>query len=464
MQHHYLYTIVLLCLTLTLHSQRGEMPDSNPGNIHNLKVVSQEYTVTNGYGQKIRNGQYLNLKVNDMYFPGGVTGIYEENFRKYLSDCPKALDLGLDGLNLYGSSKKNDRIGKIALWGGLGSALIIGLRTQDSDSNIGRPLAIGLGLGGIATRLILNQRVKKLDKQGNEKVIEAFDLYNESCYNDTNTRKSGASDTTEPTVENGESNSDEIVRLDPISNNVDEGIFSIGAFGGAYVMDTPKLTFGPELGYFKKGLQINAEAGLLLPSDEAIEDREFYLSSTVSVPIFKKKKKRNDVFYLGNIGSLLASAEVEDVLSYTFLSLEGGIEHYRQHSDVTFIDEYFGSSTLLRGGLSFSFFNEFSFNVDDNRFSDYTRYNIRNVKFYAHLLYNQSTEYDILASTFVSEAPSHEDLGFALGLLIRYGKRFKNGALYTRVEGGNYPIQQEELLRGIGVQFTLGYEFYSMKR
>ena len=69
----YLIFVIFVIFVFTVfnaHSQRGEIPQENPENALDLKVVFQEYesVTTNQYGHTLRReeNEYLNLKVNGM--------------------------------------------------------------------------------------------------------------------------------------------------------------------------------------------------------------------------------------------------------------------------------------------------------------------------------------------------------------------------------------------------------------
>lgn len=458
----------IILISIPAMGQRGEVPKKNPDNKLDLKVVFQEYTrtTTNRYGHVVHReeDEYLFLKVNNLYLKDGITGIDKRHFKNYLSACPKALDLGLDGLNTYKRSHFLKRVSSGVQLAALIGGAIYGLRWFKSKNNADRNIAIGTALGGYGLGYVIKLGSKRLEHRADRIIVSAFDRYAEECYSpDPN-----APMTTPSAIENGVSNKDEGILLDLKSNNPKAGVFAIGPAAGVTHYDAPVLNYGLESSVFLKGFYLQASgylSSLLFKDSEIDLDRQYGASASLSIPIIagvRNSKKAN--LFLGNLSGMSSYVEEFGHKSYNSLAIDIGGNHYRQYSlNHPDINPYRVTSTLLRGGLSYSSFTEMSYGINDNRFSDKTRYAMAVQRVYVNILYNYQNEYEVVSSSILAKDPVLEDkIGYVAGLDILRGSISKFTSYKFGVEAGKYPVVNNT--NQWGGRMTFGVNFYNINR
>jgi len=468
-------TIVLLALTfpLFLFGQRGDVPKTNPDNALDLKVVFQEYSVTtySRYGNTTQSSEYLNLKVNDLYLPGGGTGISAKHFNQYLANCPKALDLSIDGLSMYDKRNKNYRYGNFSMLGGFGAGAFIMLRKGSDIDKASAITGASIVVGGMLTNYLFRRRAQSYKRKGDDMIVNAFDIYAENCFkSELYSAASEETKTATQGADNGENNDKEQVLIDLISNNSDSKFLSFSLLGGVSMLDALGVHVGPELAYYKKGMHFNAygfatkSIGADIPSND---DFEFGGSASITVPFIKSNSPTKKIYL--NLGSLhgmdaVAESETMDVKVYKSFGLDLGAEYYQQNVSQfdPLINDYFVKATSFRGGLSRSLFSEVTYKVDDNRFSEGIRYATALLRFYAHALYNFDTDYQIVPTGFNRDPEVRDDIGYVLGMDLRFAANSKNRAGTVIMEVGKYPLQNS--VGGWGGQLKVGYGIYSVDR
>lgn len=472
------FAFIALVFPLLLSAQRGEVPTKNPDNALDLKVVFQEYSVAtySKYGNTSQEGEYLNLKVNDMYMPEGGTGISRMHFERYLSNCPKALDLSIDGLSMYDKSNKYYKYGNyVMLTGfGIGAAIMLQPGRDFTGTDVIGGLSAAL-VGGIG-KFILGRRGQKIEKQGDQMIVDAFDIYAQSCFDaesytpPTNTQPSANDGIKNGGAENGESSNSEEILIDILSNNAESKFLSVGGMVSASRLDVFSVNYGPEFTYFKKGFYLNAFAygsktiGVDVPGVDALE---FGTSLVTSIPLLKGvSQQKKSVLNLGKSQGFTTLAESETIVTdiYKSLSIDLGIDYNQQHVDsyTPETNNYFLKSTLLRGGLSRSLFAERSFKVNDNRFSDKVRHAAMVFRFYVNAVYNLNTDYQIVPKSFGDNPELETNLGYVFGIDMKFASNSKNRATSFILEGGRFPIVNS--MKRWAVQLKVGYGFYSVDR
>lgn len=468
-------TFLIAILPFIAFGQRGDVPTTNPDNALDLKVVFQEYSVTtySKYGAtSTHNSEYLNLKVNDLYLPGGGTGISAKHFDRYLSNCPKALNLSKKGLGMYDKRDKNNTYGNIAMLAGFGAGgYLLFTNAENFDTKKG-PIVAGASvvLGGMLTKYLFGRRASGFKKKGDKMIVDAFDIYAETCFN-SDLYSSEIEDSQPETMdaENGQNNNNENVLLDILSNNADSKFLFLGVTGTVSALDAFDVNIGPELSYFKKGFYVNAHPYYIKSIGEDVvgnDDFELGFSGLASVPFIggksKLKKARLELGRMQGINAVAVSKEKTD--AYKTVGLDVGID-YNQKNVSQFspeVNNYFIKSTTVRGGLSRSLFSETSFNIDDNRFSKEPRYIAVMARFYLHALYNLNTDYQFVQKPFGSNPSLDSELGYVLGMDFKWAGNSTNRAFSFVLEGGKYPLINST--SGWGAQLKLGYGIYSVDR
>ena len=462
---------MLMLLPFVVISQRGDVPTTNPDNTLDLKVVFQEYTVTttSRYGNTSSKSEYLNLKVNDMYMPNGGTGISEMHFRRYLSDCPKALNLSLDGLSMHDKGRGKANIGKYAMLGGAVVGGYFMFRNTENFDKASVTTGVSIAAGGILTNYIF-QRLGKSDRQKGDKIIvSAFDEYAKSCYQpDLNALSPSTEYPEQEDAGNGENNKDENLRIELLSNNADSKFLSVTGKVGISFYDGLALNFGPEITFYKKGLYFNGYAhGSKSIGDDvlAIDNLEYGGSALLTLPFIKSKAKLKKAnLSVGKMQGMetLAMVEDSDLQMYKSYGIDLGADYFQQHvSSFSDLNTYFVKSTLFRGGLSYTRFSEVSFKVNDNRFSKDNMYNTVVARFYLNALYNFDTDYQVMPSQFMRGPSLEDEIGLVLGIDLK-GSRNKNRAYSFLLEVGKYPVVND--IGSWGGQMKIGYGLYSVDR
>ena len=472
MFHSNFRLIIAIFSVLFMHnaySQRGDVPKDNPENALELKVVFQEYerVTTNQYGHTLKReeNEYLNLKVNGMYLENGVTGISDSHFNQYLSNCPTALDLGLDGLKTYKKSNWDYRFSNwTKIIGYVGAASI--LFSSVSDERSVSPIAIGATTLGFGGSFILKRRGRKREQQGDKMIVDAFEIYNKDCFR-ADLYKALPANTDS---DNGQSNKDEKILLDFLSHDIYAGLLSISPQVGFSFFEAPFLNYGAQFSYFKKGLNLKANGFLTstFGSDSGPTNSEYGWSGLVTIPMLKGEKQAKSTFLiLGKMQGLEATASIENRPSTWLRSLgiDLGID-YNQFDALDqgiLINDFRVNSTQLRAGLSLSLFSETKFSINDNRFSDKMRCPLFMSRLYLNAIYNQEKNYDVFSSAFLHTDPElpDSDIGFVIGWDMIYSSIAKNRSFTFSIEIGKYPIFNES--NGIGGNVKLGYGFHSVK-
>ena len=465
--------IIFCILSSVVSAQRGKVPQKNPDNSLDLKVVFQEYTVTTTYahgGYTTSKGEYLNLKVNNLYLEDGYTGIDKKTFQQYLSNCPKALDIGLQGLDKYKESNKFYRIGKWFQWGGFATGGYLALRDGDDiDEGTLTKLFVPF-LTGMAGKFILSRKGRKLEKRADDLVVDAFGYYSDNCYRPDLDNSSAYEPSENESIDNGESSNKEEVLLDIISNNPKSKFLTIGGTLGMSSFSSPNLKLGPDVSYYKEGFYLNAHAYIsryaTLGEPSSI-DPQYGGYLLASIPFRKKvKQPKKSYLSLGTMQGLetVAESESADLKYFAAFSLDMGVDHSQQYvNKFGSFEEYFQKSSMVRAGLSRTIFAETAFNVNDNRFSNKTRYQVGFVRLYLNALYDLGTEFN---DDFITTNPIfnlnmipevNSDLGFAFGVELKGTQKRKKGAFIFNLEGGRYPF-------GWGGRIGVGFSIYSVDR
>ena len=462
----FLSILSILCFCLALNAQRGDIPKENPDNALDLKVVFQEYTITtsNQYGATLskEEGQYLNLKVNGLYQEDGDSGISRDNFKRYLSNCPKALDLSLDGLDAYSKSSRSWGIGR---WGSLAGFIgggVLALRSINSGNTTSTYIGAGIFAASLGLRIHSKRKAKRFERKGDEFIVDAFKLYSEECYRpELNTQI-----TYDDGLESGDSNKDEKILIDVKSNNVNSGLLTIGGFVGVFIKDSYNYIVGPNVSIYKKGFYANFDGYLIGNIGELslMETEDQYGGSLfLSVPLLRGSRSEKSQLMLGQMQGFESNAILDDVMTHRSLGIDLGVSRFQQYAEsLELTNDYFVETTLLRGGLSISQFSEISFGVEDNRYSKNTRYSMLLARLYGNVIYNYKTSYNVLSSQFLHTDPSHNDYGFVMGLDVKYSRNKRIGNVNINVEVGKYPVQNEN--SGWGGRMKLGYDLYFINR
>lgn len=464
-------TLCMLLVTLSLVGQRMEVPESNPDNGLDLKIVFQEYTVTTSHGNGAvtsQKGKYPLLKVNGVYLPGGYTGINKTDFNSYLGSCPKALDIGLDGLKSYKKARLSKRISNIVGFG----AMAVGGITSLGDN---RTLGATIFGGGLATWLGFGFNAKRLDKRGNNQVVDAFGHYGESCYDASKNTFDYVED---EDVEHGDTNEGDKVLIDVLTNNAKTYLLAAGVSGTMAFLEDGLVGYGAGALMYKRGLYADVAAhkirsiGTFSEDTDALSSaNEYFLSATVGVPIFSRVKKGKLPLTLGKVQGFLSAGVLDDVGVGTALSVRAGINRYRQINYSSFDDfkQYASTSTLVRAGISWSGNTELSFGVDDNRYTESVRFALSNAMFYVDAVYNLSTEYEVIEPNDPfgigldgTEDPSHRDIGIAVGIQARQTGDGRFLAKSIKLEFGYMPINNAAT--GAYGMCTFGFDLYKVNR
>ena len=261
--------LIFCVFSFVVSAQRGDIPQENPDNALDLKVVFQEYTVTTTYahgGRTTSKGEYLNLKVNNLYLEDGYTGIDKQTFQKYLSNCQPALDLGLQGLDAYKQSNKIYKIGNWIQWGGFGTGAYLALNDgSDIDGGTLTKLFVPF-VTGMVGKFILSKRGKKIEKSADNLIVDGFGYYADNCFKPDLNNASAYEPYEEEVIDNGESNDKEEILIDFLSNNPESKFLTIGATLGMSTLTSPNFKIGPDVSYYKKGFYLNGHACLLYTS------------------------------------------------------------------------------------------------------------------------------------------------------------------------------------------------------
>ncbi len=475
--------LVLLTLTQLSLAQFNAKPYSNPNNNLNLKAVYQNYQIVtrvNQYGHtRTEDAEFLLLKVNDQYLKFNDTGINKDAFNGFLSNCPQSLDLALVGLNSYSQSRTNHifrNIGTYALYIG---AATFGLKSlNENNRKKNQFIAAGSLVSGITYSYLMNRRTKKLRQVGHDQIIDAMAMYQSSCFeapektsdsdNKTDLENQNNYTTTSET-QNGESNENEKIDIDVISNNVEGSLFTINGNGTSIVLDNVALGYGGHIEWFKKGWYIDAGYNNLVYSigfsDIPQDNKQFIGNLKIGIPLFKGVKDIDDIVHIGSAYGIQYSGKLKDAKSFQSLSLEGGIQHYQMYSgdDLSFRKEYFVKSTFLRGGLSYNIFIEKKYKINDERFSNAIKHDSRKFYFFANAIYNSQTEFDIFPrpnSLIQYTDPVEKSLGFVGGIGASFNK-FILLPFRFELEIGRYPINND--LKGFGGQLNLGFGIHTVK-
>lgn len=465
----YLLLVIFVFTVLNANSQRGEVPRENSENALDLKVVFQEYetVITNQYGHTLKReeNEYLNLKVNGMYLENGSTGITSSHFKRYLSNCPKALNLGLKGLNSYKKSNWDYRFSNwTRIIGFVGAASI--LYSSFSDDHSVSPIAIGATTLGFGGSFILKWMGRKREQQGDQMIVDAFDLYNKECFRSDLYQGQLKNDDTA----NGKSNKDEKILLDFVSHDIHARMISISPQVGFSVLEALVPSYGLQFTYFKKGLSLKANgflnSSILNHSD--FPDSQYGWSGLVSVPLLKSERKVKSTFLrLGKMQGLEATVKIEDkpFTCLRSIGIDLGIDYnqFDVADQINLINDFWVKSTHLRAGLSLSKFSEFKFKINDNRFSEKMRCPVFMSRLYLNAIYNQKNNYQVYSSTILHTDPElpDSDFGFVIGWDLIYSSNPKNRSFTFSIELGKYPIFNE--YNGIGGIVKLGYGFHSVR-
>lgn len=462
--------LIFLFFSVALICQRGDVPKENPENSLDLKVVFQEYTITTTSDHvvtRIEENEFLSLKVNNMYLPNGNTGISKSHFDRYLGNCPKALDLSLEGLDRYSESKQKLRMSNLSRLAGLLGGIYFGARAFGQEDNTSGYIALGAFAAGFSASYIFKDKARSIEIDADNMIVSAFDLYANECYR---ADFSMDIDKVEDVLDNGDVNNDEKILIDIRSNNISSPLYTVGALLGFSFFEASTYNYGPELSYYNKGFHLNAKGYLSGAIDASLPDNpetQYGGSIVGSIPIFGGVKTSTKSFLsLGRYKGMDAYATSDEIPFdyYRALSVDLGADYHQQYgSNFELVNDYFVESVTLRTGLSFSLLSESSYTVDDNRFSEKVRYSLFQARFYANLLYNYDTDYEILSDKFFHDDPFLDDeLGLVLGFDIKFGRSLKHGGVTTSLEVGKYPMFNQA--NGWGGQFKIGYALYSLKR
>lgn len=455
-------------------SQVNQLPYENPNNSLDLKIVTQEYTrvTTNQYGGVVskENKDFYLLKVNDLYLADNDTGINERSFKGFLSNCPKSLDVAKNSLNTYDKAYRSEKLrnrGAIAMFI---AAAYFAFNAGDSKTN--GYLAGGMLVGGLTYGYVMKGRSNKLKRKAQGQVLDAFNIYQESCYeplpdSDKSTGPLSPSTTEESNFENGQSNEGEEIRIEVLANQTESTLFTLNALGEMTVLDKFVMGYGLDLGIYRKGFYVNATVSDLSfdLGNTTVEktEREYLGKINVGIPLLRKTVMANDIVNVGTAYGIAFTGTLTDTKIFSALSLDGGLQQYQMYGADNFeVKDYFTKTTIARGGLSYNMFTYRKYKVLDERFSNKVQTEMRHFRFFANVLYNLENEYQLFPSnSFLTENdPSFKEIGFVGGLKAALNRP---AALLLNVdlEIGKYPIHNE--FNGLGGSVRIGIGLYKVK-
>jgi len=448
--------------------QENSKPYNNPDNTLDLQAVYQNYDIvkTGRYGNtSSEKAEFLLLRVNEKYLADNDTGINRNAFKGFLSDCPPSLDLALNGLDNYSSSESTmflRTIGSAVLYGG---GLIYAYKGFSGDQKKSdRGIAAGLLLGGITYSYVLKYKAKSQRQSGHDKIIDALNLYSENCYNEPDP---GSTPAAKPELENGETNDDEKIEIEMISNNAHASLSNIGVNGSTIFLDNLSYGIGANLGWYKKGWYVDGVFTKIMYrlGQETIDNpnTQFSTKVNVGIPIFSGVKEKSDILDVGSAYGIQYSSKLNKTNMYRALSLEGGVQRYQMYFQETTGNtrDYFVKSTMLRGGLAFSLFTQRNYIIKDERFSSKVRKHVMQFRLYANAVYNYNNEYDILPSNgFLDVDPTFTEIGYVGGFQAKLNSVLI-GLLDVELEIGKYPIHND--LNGFGGTLKMGIGLYRVK-
>jgi len=432
--------LIFSALSTPVTSQRLEIPKNNPDNSLDLKVVANTYTVTESsrthYSQY--EADFLLLKINNAYLPKNKTGIDKKTFNTYLGNCPKALDLGLQGLKGKKQAKNLTRLGWASGIGFLlGAGKVASSAFEDESSSKGI-LAGVLAGAGFASYISFNILAGKKETKARKHIIESFDKYNSQCYDSSLNNIPIA----ENAIDNGASNRDEKIGVDVLANAPGSAHISVGPLVATGSLDDNYFSYGGSFLYLSDDLspQYLLSVGGGFP---------FFTKETEGQTLNKEKAYNLDTYIY-----------MDNTISLKSLKVEGAFNHYQMYNlSNSSVGDYHVRGSLIRAGLSWNRMMDVIYNIDDNRFTEKKRVQMKNRSFYAHAVYNLSSEYEFLSSN--TEEPDRSDLGIALGVRGRKSIfNTKSLALNYGFEIGSLPVHNSR--DGLAMRITLGLDWYQI--
>ena len=189
-----------------------------------------------------------------------------------------------------------------------------------------------------------------MEKSADDLIVNAFGYYSDNCYRpDLNNSSAYEADEKE-SADNGESNNEDEIIVDILSNNPNSKFLTIGAIFGMNSFSSPNIKLGPDISYYKKGLYLNAHGFISryaeLNEPEGI-DAQYGGYFLASIPFIKKAKKpKRSYLSLGQMQGLETMAKSEDAELYYFtaISLESAKHFYVNILALSFVQLWFFGS------------------------------------------------------------------------------------------------------------------------
>lgn len=446
----------IMILPILLTGQRIEIPKDNPGNHLDLKLVYQNYTVKtqNNYGHTIssRKDSLLLLKVNGAYFSSKETGVSKPVFNKYLSECPEALKISNSGFNLYKKNRQFTHLSNALNIVGVVGTIYYGYSYLKSKKNSYLYPTIGFGIvfgSSYFFQKYANSQYHKADK----KMLNAIEIYNLNCYVPPDNLPINANST-----ENGQNNKNEKILLEYHKNDARALLFSVGLSSGITSYSDYKFGAGANALISKNGFQLYGDIFSNKFSTDFYEKDGLEWKLTGSIPILRSIRERKLKVDAGKFLGISFIGDFEGISLLSSLNIDGGIQNISANIESDGSKNGFHyKSKIKRAGLSYNTFYFIKYRLNDNRFSPKMRYNLVNLRLYAHALLDIKTEYYITDPTFFNVNPEFNKYGGVLGLDIIYSK-LPIGSFKFNLEGGQYNYTRDDFR--FDFKALLGFSLY----